>query len=123
MNVLIADPTELSRKITKSMLKELGCKDVIEAADGEEALRILENEMVNIILADMRLSKISGLELLKKVRANNRTQAIPFLLITGSPDKTLISNAIEAKVTHLLIRPYTANQLHEKIKAINPLAA
>lgn len=120
MNVLIADPAEATRNIIRAVLRELEVEEVSQAIDGENALKILAEaeNTIDLIIADWDLPKLSGIEFLKKVKASAEYKGIPFIIAITDADSIKIMQAIKEKVDQCLVKPFTANQLIEKIKSV-----
>ena len=126
MNALVVDSVISTRKFIRSVLKDLQFKEIYEVNDGSRALKVLEEEEVNLIVADWDLQGFSGLELLKKIRnyssdtdlfdkIASRVRSLPFILLSSNTDKDKLLQAINAKVSELVVKPYTAELLSEKI--------
>ncbi len=128
MNALVVDGVVSTRKFIRSVLKDLHFQEVFEVSDGQQALKVLKEEDVNLIISDWTLEGISGLDLLKRVRnhtgndapfgnAASQIKDLPFILLSGHTDKSKLLQAINAKVSEFVVKPYTAELLSEKIKA------
>ena len=113
--ILIIDSVRSTRKILRSILKDLKCKKIYEAADGESAFTLLENKNIDLILCEWILPKMSGLDLLQRVRNDLTWADLPFIIIT-SADKEKIESAIKATVSQCVIKPFNANTLFSKIQ-------
>ncbi|HDM75865.1 MAG TPA: response regulator [Deltaproteobacteria bacterium] len=118
MTVLVVDDFSTMRRINKNILKELGFKNILEADDGTTALEVLENNKVDLIISDWNMPKMTGLEFLKKVRASAEYKDIPFLMVTAEAQKENIIEAVKAKVSNYIVKPFTAQTLSEKIEKI-----
>ncbi|HIJ79198.1 MAG: response regulator [Desulfobulbaceae bacterium] len=129
MNILVVGRDGATRKITKTILKELKCDDIFEAVDARHSFKIIGDENVDLIISDWELAETSGLELLKKVRSGNGLKVLPtksidqvkntpFILILEEGDRDKIMQAINAKVNQCLIRPITADMLIDKVRAV-----
>lgn len=120
MNVLIADPAEATRNIIRAVLRELQVEEVCQAVDGENALKVLAEaeNTIDLIIADWDLPKLTGIEFLKKVKASAEYKEIPFIITITDADSVKIMQAIKEKVNQCLVKPFTANQLIEKIKSV-----
>lgn len=116
--ILIVDSTEATRKILRSLLKQFDCKYIIEATHGEHALKILKDETIDLIICEARLSQLSGLELLKKIRTHPTYSELPFIMIAAESDQNIVKQAVLEQVNQCLIKPYNANTLLEKVHAI-----
>lgn len=117
--VLVVDDVNSVRKMLIPVLtKELGLRseNIREAYDGQAALKILQNEKIDLILCEWDLPRINGIELLKMIRADNRLAATPVIMITSRSDQSNILEAIQAKVTQYIVKPFTADNLSTTLK-------
>ncbi len=118
MKILIVDGVEATRKILRSFLRELKFKEIVQAADGEHALQVLNTDKIDMIIADSNLPEMSGLELLTKIRAIPALKDTPFVLLINKLDIEKVVSAIDEDMSQYLIKPYNANTLYEKISDI-----
>lgn len=118
MRILIVDDFKTMLKIVESMLKQLGFKNVDEATDGTMALAKLRENKYDLILSDWNMEPMTGLELLKQVRANPVTKPIPFILITAESKPENIIAAKQAGVNNYIVKPFNAVTLKEKLTAV-----
>ncbi|MCP4913063.1 MAG: response regulator [Oligoflexia bacterium] len=122
MKILLADAVPGNRQILRKMLSDIGFKNVIEAGDGEQAFAKIEESFndkpVEFIISEYNLDKLNGLDLLKKVKATESTKKIPFLMITGEADQQVIVLAVKSGVSNVIVRPFSANTITEKISKI-----
>jgi two-component system, chemotaxis family, chemotaxis protein CheY len=120
--VLVVDDMSTMRKLIKKSLSELGYTNVVEAVDGEDAFTkitdaLKTNAPVAMVLSDWNMPKMKGIDLLIKVRGTNGTKALPFILLTAESEKDQVAVAVKAGVSEYLLKPFTKDQLSEKIKA------
>ncbi|WP_333873717.1 ATP-binding response regulator [Methylobacter sp.] len=115
---LIVDDFDSMRNVINSLLRSLGYENILTAKDGAEALRILRSQTVNVVLSDWDMPVMDGLALLKEVRADERLQKLPFLMITDKTDRQRIEEAINNGASDLLIRPYTGRDLVRRIEKV-----
>ena len=120
MKVLVVDDFSTMRRIIKNTLRQLGFDNVVEADDGESAVRRLESERIDFIISDWNMPKMSGLELLKYVRSHEEFKDLPFLMVTAEAQKENVLEAVKAKVSNYIVKPFTADTLGEKIDKIFP---
>lgn len=113
---LIVDDFDTMRRITINQLRQLGAKKMLEAANGAEALRILGSEQVDVIISDWNMPVMSGLQLLLTVRANARVAGIPFMMITAEAERERVQQAIDAGVSELLVKPYSAGLFADRLE-------
>ena len=118
IKVLVVDDFATMRRIVKNILTQLGYKNVIEAEDGTNAINILKQEKVGLIISDWNMPKMTGLELLKNVRANPEWASIPFIMVTAEAQQENIIMAVKAKVSQYIVKPFTADTLGEKINKV-----
>jgi CheY-like chemotaxis protein len=113
---LVVDDFETMRKITVNQLQQLGAQKIVTAKDGQEALRLIRSQRVDIVLSDWNMPVMTGLELLKTLRADPRTASMPFLMVTAEAERPRIEAAIQAGVSSMLIKPYSPNQLAARLE-------
>ncbi|MCK5194159.1 MAG: response regulator, partial [Desulfobulbaceae bacterium] len=115
--ILIVDSIESRRKILRSLLRELKFKDILEVADGENAPESLIRHKINIIIADFNLQKMSGLDLLRKIRSTHTLATTSFVLAINEGDKEKNEMTAE-EMNQCLTKPYNANMLYEKLSSV-----
>ena len=118
LTILVVDDMSVMRTILKTLLNNMGITDIIEATDGEMALQTLQENKVDLILSDWNMPKMTGIELLRKVREDMMLQKIPFVMISAEATSENISRAIHLHVSQYLIKPVSAAQLEKKIHPI-----
>ncbi|OIP44071.1 MAG: response regulator [Deltaproteobacteria bacterium CG_4_10_14_3_um_filter_60_8] len=118
MRVLIVDDFATMRRIIKNILTQLGYKNTLEADDGTTALEVLKKEKVDLIISDWNMPKMTGLELLKTVRASETLARTPFIMVTAEAQQDNIILAVKAKVSQYIVKPFTADTLGEKIDKV-----
>lgn len=120
LTVLIVDDFSTMRRIVKNVLRDLEFKEIVEAENGSEALNVLKSTKVDLIVSDWNMPVMTGIELLKHVRADDQYKALPFLLVTAEAQKENIVEAIKAKVSNYIVKPFTPATLAEKIAKVIP---
>ena len=105
LTCLIADDYSTARRIIKNALKELGFS-CLEAEDGEEALAIILQTPLNLVIADVKMPKKDGLELLEDIRYDNNLKDIPVILTMIEPLEELVNEAEELGMNDYLIKPF-----------------
>jgi two-component system chemotaxis response regulator CheY len=118
MKILTVDDFSTMRRIIRNMLRQLGYTNIVEAEDGAEALSLLHKEKVDFIISDWNMPNMSGLDLLKAIRADESLKPIPVLLVTAEALKENVVEAVKAGVNNYVVKPFTAETLKEKIDAI-----
>ena len=120
LTVMVVDDFSTMRRIIRKILKDLEFKEIIEAENGAEAFELLKTNKVDVIVSDWNMPTMTGLELLKAVRADERLKGLPFLLVTAEAQKENIIEAIQAKVSNYVVKPFTPAALAEKLAKIIP---
>jgi two-component system chemotaxis response regulator CheY len=119
LKFLVVDDSVTMRRIVVNSLKQLGYSEYIEAADGKEALEKLQGDSsINFIITDWNMPNMSGLEFTKAVRGDGKTAEIPILMVTTRGVKEDILEALAAKVSNYVVKPFTPQILKEKIETI-----
>jgi two-component system chemotaxis response regulator CheY len=118
IKVLIVDDFATMRRILKNILKQLGFKNLVEADDGTTAWDTLGNQEIDLIISDWNMPKMTGLELLKKVRADSRYAKKPFLMVTAEAQKQNVIEAVQAGVSNYVVKPFTAEAISDKLEKI-----
>jgi two-component system chemotaxis response regulator CheY len=118
IKILIVDDFATMRRILKNILKQLGFKNLVEADDGTTAWELLENQTVDLIISDWNMPKMTGLELLKKVRADSRYAKTPFLMVTAEAQKQNVIEAVQAGVSNYVVKPFTAEAISDKLEKV-----
>ncbi len=118
IKVLIVDDFATMRRILKNILKQIGFKNILEADDGTTALDVLDKQLVDLIISDWNMPKMTGLELLKSVRASDRYKKTPFLMVTAEAQKQNVIEAVQAGVSNYVVKPFTAEAISEKLAKI-----
>ena len=118
MKILVVDDFATMRRIIKNILTQLGFKNIIEADDGATALPVLKSEKIGLVISDWNMPKMTGLELLKAVRADADLANTPFIMVTAEAQQDNIILAVKAKVSQYIVKPFTAETLSEKLNKI-----
>ena len=118
INVLVVDDFATMRRIVKGVLKQLGFTSIIEAEDGDLALKELKKEEVGLIVSDWNMPNMSGLDLLKAVRGDEKLKGIPFIMVTAEGQKENVVEAVKAGVSNYIIKPFTPETFNEKLAKV-----
>ncbi|MCK9607119.1 MAG: chemotaxis response regulator CheY [Methylomonas sp.] len=118
MKILIVDDFSTMRRIVKNLLKDLGFTNTVEADDGKSALPILEKGGIDFLVTDWNMPGMTGIDLLRAVRANPHLANLPVLMVTAEAKREQIIMAAQAGVNGYVIKPFTAATLKEKIEKI-----
>jgi two-component system chemotaxis response regulator CheY len=118
MNILIVDDFSIMRRIIKNLLLDLGFNNTQEADDGTTALPILQNGNIDFLITDWNVSGMTGIDLLKVIRADEKLADLPVLMVTAESNREHIIEAAQAGVNGYIVKPFTTLTLKEKIEKI-----
>ncbi len=115
---LVVDDFSTMRRIVRNLLKELGFTNVQEAEDGVEALNKLRADTFDFVVSDWNMPNMTGIELLRAIRADAALKHLPVLMVTAEAKKENIIEAAQAGASGYVVKPFTAATLDEKLKKI-----
>lgn len=116
---LVVDDSVTMRRIVVNTLKTIGYNEYVEAEDGKDAIDKLNTEQgINFVITDWNMPVMSGLELTKAIRSDDRTKGLPILMVTTRGVKEDIVQALQAKVSNYVVKPFTPQILKDKIDLI-----
>ncbi len=118
MKILIVDDFSTMRRIVKNLLRDLGFTNTDEADDGNTALPKLQSGGFDFLVTDCNMPGMTGLDLLKAVRADENLASMPVLMVTAESKREQIVEAAQAGVNGYVVKPFTAVTLEEKINKI-----
>jgi len=120
MKILVVDDFQTMRRIIRNYLRQLGFNNVEEAEDGDVALEKLKETAFDFVITDWNMPKMTGIDLLKKIRAADNFKNIPVLIITAEAEKENVVQAAQAGVNDYIVKPFTPEVLQTKIEKIFP---
>ena len=118
MKFLVVDDFSTMRRIIKNLLHDLGYPNVTEADDGKTALPMLQAGSFDFLISDWNMPGMSGLDLIKAVRSDEKLKKMPVLMLTAEAKREQIIEAAQAGVNGYVIKPFTAETLKEKLDKI-----
>jgi len=118
MNVLIVDDYKTMLRIIENLLKQIGFKNIHQATDGSMALKMLHEVPMGLVISDWNMQPMTGLQLLKEVRADDKLKPTPFIMITAESKTENVVAAKEAGVNNYIVKPFNAETLKQKISAV-----
>ena len=116
--ILIVDDYRTMLRIIRNLLKQLDFENVEEASDGSEALVKLRAGHFGLVISDWNMAPMTGLDLLKEVRADARLRQLPFIMITAESKTENVIAAKQAGVSNYIVKPFNAETLREKIEKV-----
>lgn len=113
INVLVVDDMSSIRKILIRCLNNIGFKNTIEASNGEEALEKIraKEPPIGLIISDWNMPILTGIDFLKKVKADPETKNLPFIMVTSESDKSQVLEAIRSGVNGYILKPFTPEDI------------
>jgi two-component system chemotaxis response regulator CheY len=118
MKFLVVDDFSTMRRIVRNLLKELGFANVDEAEDGVAALQKLRGGGFQFVVSDWNMPNMTGIELLREIRADATLKSLPVLMVTAEAKKENIIEAAQAGASGYVVKPFTAATLEEKLNKI-----
>lgn len=118
MQVLVVDDYKTMLRTVGNLLKQIGFKNVDEANDGNEALAKLRGGSYGLVISDWKMRPMSGLDLLKQVRADARLGGLPFVMITAEDREENLAAARHAGVDGYIVKPFNAATLKRNLTPI-----
>ena len=118
MKILIVDDFSTMRRIIKNLLRDLGFSNTHEADDCVTALPMLKSGDFQFLVTDWNMPGMTGIDLLKAVRADEKLRTLPVLMVTAEAKRDQIIEAAQAGVNGYVVKPFTAQALKEKIEKI-----
>ena len=117
-SVLIVDDYKTMLRIIRNLLKQLDFENVEEATDGAEALAKMRAGNFGLVISDWNMAPMTGLDLLKEVRADARLKSTPFIMITAESKTENVIAAKAAGVSNDIVKPFNAETLRGKIEKV-----
>ena len=118
MKVLIVDDYNTMLRILRNLLRQIGFANVDEASDGSEALEKLRGGQVGLVISDWNMQPMTGLQLLRHVRADDTLKSTPFIMVTAESKTENVIAAKQAGVSNYIVKPFNAETLQTKISSV-----
>lgn len=120
--ILVVDDMPSIRDLVRNHLKSMGYKNILEAPDGDQALKLMiqhntSGTPIQLVISDWNMPLMSGLELLKQVRATPEWVNLPFLLLTSESERDEVTEAILAGVSQYVVKPFAGKIFEDKLRA------
>ncbi len=113
--IMVVDDQPLSRLLTVDLIRYRGY-EVVEVSDSRQALKVAFEEQPDVILADIVMPEVNGLELTKNLKLEPHTQSIPILLMSVAPESSLRHQALKVGAEDVIFKPLDHNYLYSKLK-------
>ena len=123
-DVLVVDDSAAIRKILQRVLRQTGMaiRTIHEAGDGQEALAVMNAHKVDLVLTDINMPKMDGLQFLASVKASAQWRQVPVVMITTEGGETKVGEAVKLGAAGYVRKPFTADQIKETLAGILELA-
>lgn len=120
LNLLIVDDSPAIRKILQRVLQQADVPigKIFEAGDGLQALQVLEAETINLILTDVNMPNMDGIQLLGRVKSNPEWKDVPVVLITTEGGQTKVMEALHLGAAGYVRKPFSADQIRDKLRGL-----
>ncbi|HYB09009.1 MAG TPA: response regulator [Alphaproteobacteria bacterium] len=118
MPILIVDDYKTMLRIIRNLLKQIGFDNVDEATDGSMALRKLRDKQYGLVISDWNMGPMTGLQLLREVRADTILKGVPFIMVTAESKTENVVMAREAGVNNYIVKPFNAATLKTKLSSV-----
>lgn len=120
IRTLIVDDSTVMRKIVERSLRQAGLSPLVvyEAGSGIEGLEVLKSKQVDLILSDINMPSMDGLEFLRQIKAQNLAPGVPVVMITTESSEEHVKQAILAGAQGYIRKPFTAEQVKERVLSL-----
>jgi two-component system chemotaxis response regulator CheY len=119
--VLVVDDMSTMRKLVSKILKDLGFTDITEAADGTLAWEAVSSATTpfGLIISDWNMPNCTGVDLLKRIRADQKYKKTPFVLVTAEAEQHQVAEAVKAGVDQYVVKPFNKEALQTKLENVH----
>jgi two-component system chemotaxis response regulator CheY len=118
VKILIIDDSNSLRFMMVKLLKDMGYKNITALGSAEEAYPLISNEQFDLILLDWNLPVVSGIDFLKQIRSNPKTEKIAVIMVTTVHEKANILQALKIGIQGYILKPVERSKLEDKLKQI-----
>jgi two-component system chemotaxis response regulator CheY len=119
-DVLVVDDSAAIRKILQRVLRQTGMaiNEIHEAGDGQEALTLLRSRRIDLVLTDINMPRMDGLELLAAIKGSSEWAAVPVVMITTEGGEAKVAEAVRLGAAAYVRKPFTADQIKDKLAGL-----
>jgi len=118
MPVMIVDDYKTMLRILRNLLRQLKFTNIEEATDGSMALDMLRQQKYGLVISDWNMEPMTGIELLRAVRADDQLKSLPFIMITAESKTENVIAAKQAGVSNYIVKPFNSETLKGKIESV-----
>ncbi len=116
--ILVVDDSATLRRCIVNVLTEIGYADIIEASDGAEALQMMKEHAIDLLITDWNMPKVDGMALISIVRQSEHCHDIPILMVTSRSVESDVLDAVDAGINSYIVKPFTIEVMRAKIEQI-----
>jgi two-component system chemotaxis response regulator CheY len=123
-DVLVVDDSAAIRKILQRVLRQTGMaiRNIYEAGDGQEALQVLNSQQISLVLTDINMPKMDGIQLLAAIKGVPGWSGMPVVMVTTEGGEAKVGEAVRLGAAGYVRKPFTADQIKEKLVGVLPAA-
>jgi len=114
-NILIVEDAISMRHTIKASLRKQGFTNLIEAGDGEHALKLMKSKKIKLVISDWMMPVMTGPELFTAIQSDEKYKSLPFILLTGNDQKDHVTEALKIGIKHYVVKPFNPQKLSEKV--------
>lgn len=118
LRILVADDSQTMRIVIRGLLREMGCVNLDEAADGEVALQKVRSTKYDLVVLDNQMPKMHGISLLERVRESEETQGIAIVMVTAELSRDLAIKAAQMGINDFIVKPFSAASFTQRMSAV-----
>ena len=118
LSILVVDDQIVVRQIVTAICQKLGCEVIDVATDGIEAVQMVQDKVYDVVIADWNMEPVTGIQLLRTLRADPRLSGTKFLLMTVRQDAASVVQAKKAGVDAYIVKPFSPAALQERLLAV-----
>ncbi|MCC5980601.1 MAG: response regulator [Oceanicaulis sp.] len=118
MPILVVDDYKTMIRIIRNLLTQIGFENIDEASDGTEAFEKMKKQKYGLVISDWNMEPMTGYELLQRVRADETTKNVPFIMVTAESKTENVIAAKKAGVNNYIVKPFNAGTLKAKMVAV-----
>ncbi len=118
MNILVVADYKTMLRILRNLLRQLNFSNIEEASDGAAALKKLRKSPCDLIISDWNMEPMTGIQLLREIRGDDKLKHIPFIMITAESKSENVIAAKEAGVSNYIVKPFNAETLKSKMVSV-----
>lgn len=118
MTILVVDDQQPMRKTIAYILRQLGVKNIEFAEDGDAAWKLINSMPIHLVLLDWNMPRLSGLELLGRIRQSEAHARLPVIMVTAEANAEHVMAAMQAGVTDYVVKPFSPNVLLKKLHEV-----